>query len=83
MTITKFRVSVEEKSRYHMQTINKIIMVLFSGISKLEDFEINVFNADLFVQSIIDSAKDQNKLFLKTFIINGSLSVDLDFFKFI
>lgn len=33
-------------------------MLLFSGIAKIENFEITIFNADLFIQTMMDSSKN-------------------------
>ncbi|CAD8091818.1 unnamed protein product [Paramecium primaurelia] len=80
--IEKLKISVDDKGRNHMSTIYKIFTLLFIQENQLEYLEITTPNADSIFQHIVEICKVQ-KLKLKSFIINGELSVDMEFFYFI
>jgi len=65
-----------------MNTYQKIFSLLLQSFSILENLEITIKNADSIFSYVFDTCK-ATKLSLKSLIINGTLSVDLNFFDFI
>ncbi|CAD8178052.1 unnamed protein product [Paramecium octaurelia] len=80
--IEKIKLSIEDKGRNHMSTIHKIFSLLFCQLSNLKKLEITTQIADSIFQHIYEVCKAE-KLKLESLIINGQLSVDMDFFHFI
>ncbi|CAD8110606.1 unnamed protein product [Paramecium sonneborni] len=80
--IKKLKLSVDEKSKNHISSIQKIFTLLFSQQSELEYLEITTQNADNIFMHIFEICKVQ-KLKLQSLIINGQISIDMEFFNFI